>query len=163
MKRVALSILFLLSLTAVSAQSESYQTLRDHFTGQDDVHSFSISGLLCRAAMSMVIDEEDELMKKLVSDIDHVRFIVIPKQEFANQNLSVNGFKKFLVKDSFEEMMSVRDNGDHVTVFMREDGNKKNRYFVLVEEQHEVVAIEMKGYVDPELFKDGDNKITFNR
>lgn len=159
MKPVAIITFLVLSITSAFAQSKSFQALRDHFTGIEDVHSFSVSGFLCRAAVSMMADDEDQLLKNLMSDIDHIRFIVIPKGEFDKQRLTLGGFKKYLTKDSFEEMMSVRDNGDHVTVFMREDGNKKNRYFVLVEEQTEVVAIEMKGYIDPELFKDENNKI----
>jgi len=59
--------------------------------------------------------------------------------------------------------MSIRDNGEHINIFHRLDGNKKNRYFVLIEESDEVVALELKGYIDPELFKDGDNRITFSK
>lgn len=144
------------------AQSKSFQTLHDHFAGREDVHAFSINGFFCRLALSMAIDEDDELLRNLSRDIDHVRFMVIPKDEFYKQDLSVNGFKKYLLKDSFEQMMSVRDQGDNVNVYMREDGNHTNRYFVLVEETDEVVAIEMKGYIDPALFNTSDNKITLN-
>ena len=162
MKPLTLIIAFVLSISASFAQSKSFQTLRDHFIDEENVHTFSISGFFCRAAMSMALDEEDALLNDMINDIDHVRFMVIPKEEFQKQHLSVNGFKSYLAKDAFEEMMSVRENGEHVTVFMREDGNKKNRYFVLVEESDEVVAIEMKGYIDPQLFRENNNKITFN-
>ena len=163
MKSLALITVFVLGISASFAQSKSFQTLRDHFIDEENVHSFNISGFFCRAAMSFAIDDDDELLINMMNDIDHVRIIVIPKGEFKKQNLSVNGFKNYLAKDAFEEMMSVREKGDHVSVFMREDGNKKNRYFVLVEESDEVVAIEMKGYIDPELFKNENNKITFNQ
>jgi hypothetical protein len=36
---------------------------------------------------------------------------------------------------------------------MRSDG-KWNRYFVLIEQPDEVVAIELKGYLDPALLKE---------
>jgi len=161
MKKLILVVLLSCVSILTFAQSKSFQTLRDHFIDKEDVHSFSISGFLCRTALSIALSDEEE-WQKMTSDIDQIRFIVIPKEEFGKQNLSVNGFKNYLVKDSFEEMMSVRDKGDHVTFFHRLDSNKKNRYFVLVEDNHEVVAIEMKGYIDPELFKDGNNRITLN-
>lgn len=162
-KPAAIIALFVLGITSSFAQSKSFQTLRDHFRDSEDVHAFSINGFLCRAAMSIAMDEDDNVLQGMMSDINHVRFIVIPKEEFGKQHLTVGGFKKYLLKDAFEEMMSVRDKGDHVSIFMREDSNKKNSYFVLVEESDEVVAIEMKGYIDPELFRNENNKITFNK
>jgi hypothetical protein len=161
MKKLFAVLLVLISVSGF-AQSKSYQTLRDHFSGSENVHSFSIGGLLCKMAVN-IASKDEELLRNLMKDISHVRFIVIPKEEFRNQNLSVNGFKNYLSKDSFEEVLAVREKGDHVNVFHRTDGNKKNRYFVLVEESDEVVAIEMKGYIDPQLFKDENNKISLNR
>ena len=54
-----------------------------------------------------------------------------------------------LQKDSFASLATIHDKGDDISIFHRLDDNNKNRYFVLVEEQNEVVAIEMKGYIDP--------------
>lgn len=161
MKRFAITLLFFVITVSSFAQSESFQTLKDHFSGKDQVESFSLSGFWCRAAMSIVMDDEEEL-KAMMKEIDQVRFMVIPKIEFDKQNLSVNGFRKFITKDSFEEVMSIREHGEKINIFHRVDGNKKNRYFVLIEQENEVVALELKGYIDPEMFKDGDNRISFN-
>ena len=162
MKRLATIALLLISTFAFS-QSKSYQVLKDHFADEENVHSFNLSGFLCRTAVNMFMDDEEPVLKDLMNDIDHIRLMVIPREEFGNQNLSVNGFRSYLLKDSFDEVMTVRDKGDHVSIFHREEGNKKNRYFVLVEDESEVVAIEMKGYVDPEIFKNGDNRISLKK
>jgi len=77
------------------AQSKSFQTLKDHFADEEDVHAFSVSGFLCRAALNIVMEDDEEL-KGMLNDIDHIRFMVIPKSEFATQNLTVNGFRKFI-------------------------------------------------------------------
>lgn len=151
------------------AQSKSYQTLKDRFKDQPDVHSFSFGGWLCRAALSIAVnDDEDDvevrLLHKAMADINHVRFITIPKNEFKVQGLSVNGFRSYLKKDAFEELASVRDNGEVVTFYHKGDAARRNQYFVLIEDQHEVVAIEMKGYIDPEIFNSDDARITlYNR
>jgi len=112
-------------------------------------------------ALNMIMEDEEEL-KGMMNGIDHVRFIVIPKEEFKDQNLTVNGFRKVIANDSYEEVMSIHDKGDHINIFHRTEGNKKNRYFVLIEQPDEVVALELKGYIDPELFKNENNRITFN-
>jgi len=96
-------------------------------------------------------------------DIKHIRFMVIPKEEFTRQQLSVKGFRQVLQKDGFEMLAHVRDNGDDVSFLLREEGkDKKKRYFLVIEESDEMVAIEMKGFIDPEIFKDEKNKIALN-
>ncbi len=116
MKRFTLLTLFSIITVFSFAQSKSYQTLKDHFVDREEVHSFSMSGFLCRAALNIMLEDEEQL-KGMMKDIDHIRFMVIPKGEFANQNLTVNGFRNYITKDSFEEVMSIRDNGDHINVF----------------------------------------------
>ena len=151
----------IVSLT-VQAQSDAYQTLRNHFIDKPDVHAFSMSGLLCRMAAGMMAPQES-VLRQALRDIKHIRFMVIPKEEFARQQLSVKGFRQVLQKDGFEMLAHVRERGDDVSFLLREEGkDKKKRYFVLVEESDEVVAIEMKGYIDPEIFKDENNKISLN-
>lgn len=166
MKRFPLIALFSLIIVFSFAQSKSFQTLCDHFKDKEEVYAFSISGFLCRAAINLVMEDEEQL-KGMMKDIDHIRFMVIPKGEFVNQDLTVNGFRKYITKDSFEEVMSIRDKGEHINIFHRLDPDRyqgrKNRYFVLIEESDEVVALELKGYIDPELFKDGGNRITLNK
>ena len=161
MKRINFGILFLSVTTLGFSQSKSYQALHNHFAGKEDVHSFSLSGFLCRAALTFV--SHDDQVRSMAKDIHHVRFMVIPREEFGKQDLSVNGFKAFLAKDSFEPLASIRDHGDHVSVFHRSEGNQKDRYFVLVEEPGEVVAIEMKGYIDPSIFNNKEHRITSNQ
>lgn len=163
--RYYLLTLLLAGSLAAQAQSKSYEALMDRFKGQPDVHSFSLGGWLCRAALSLAVLEEDEdpevrLLHRAMADINHVRFIVIPKEEFRAQGVSVNGFRKYLERDHFELMADVKDNGDHVTFYHRETGQRKAQYFVLIEESDEVVAIEMKGYVDPEIFNTAEARIT---
>ncbi|MBY0435022.1 MAG: DUF4252 domain-containing protein [Cyclobacteriaceae bacterium] len=162
-KATLLSLIVLAGALTLSAQSKSFQALRDHFADRENVHAFSLSGFLCRTALRIALSDDPSL-RAMARDINHVRFIVIPKDEFAKQKLSVNGFKGYLAKDKFEVMATVRDKGEVVSFFHRLDDNKKDRYFVLVEESREVVAIELKGYIDPSIFKNGNNRlITLDR
>jgi hypothetical protein len=130
------------------AQSKSNNILKDKFNDQPDVHSFSFAGWMGRLVLRMADEHE---FKDAIKHLQHVRFIEIPKAEFAAQNVSVKGFKNVLLADSFQELAFIRDNGEEVTIYLREGNNHKNHYFVLVEEEQEVVAIELKGYLDPQL------------
>jgi hypothetical protein len=127
------------------AQSNSYQALKDKFKGESDVYSFSVSGWVGRAVLKLAGEQE---FSEAIKDLKHVRLISIPKKEFAAQQVSVKGFKKILKHDYFQELAFIRDNGDEVSIYLREGNNHKNHYFVLVEEEDEVVAIELNGYID---------------
>lgn len=144
--KILLVLMFVASFAM--AQSKSYSILKDKFIDQPDVHSFSFSGWMGRLVLRMVDEHE---FRDAIKELQHVRFIEIPKAEFAAQNLSVKGFKNILMKDSFQELAFIRDNGEEITIYLREGNNHKNHYFVLVEEEQQVVAIELKGYLDPQL------------
>jgi hypothetical protein len=127
------------------AQSDSYQTLKDTFKGGDDVFSISVNGMLCRTALRLADEHE---FCDAITDIKNIRVIVIPSTEFRRKDLSVTGFKKILKEDSFTELATVRDSGDDVSIFLQENSKNRDRYFFLIDEGDEVIALEMKGSLD---------------
>ena len=159
MKKLNILIVLVLLTSGAFAQSKSYNTLKEKFIDSPDVHSFSISGWVGRLVLRMTDEHE---FKNAIKELDHVRILIIPRAEFAAQNLSIKGFKNLLIQDSFEELAFIRENDEDVTVYLREGKNKKNHYFVLVEEAQEVVAIELKGYLDPELLNNS-SKLASNK
>jgi hypothetical protein len=144
MKGIKILVLLLGSIGA-QAQSKSYQMLKDNFIDQPDVHSFSVSGWMGRTILNLAGEFE---FKEAIRELKHIRLMTIPSSEFENRNLTINGFKRVLLQDSYQELAFIRDNGDDVSIYIKEGNNNKNHYFVLVEEEQEVVAIEMKGYID---------------
>ncbi len=129
------------------AQSRSYETLRNKFRGKEGVHSFSIGGILLRAALGIVAHDEDPLRQSM-RNVSHVRFMVIPEDAFAEEKVSVNGFKNYLKNDSYDQVAEIKEKGERITIFHRGEGNRDGRYFVLVEDNGEVVAMEIKGDMD---------------
>jgi len=161
MKSISLLIaVVLLAATGSLAQSNSYQALKDKFKGQPEVHSLALSGWMGRLVLNMAGEYE---FRKAIKDLKHIRFITIPRSVFSEQQVSVQGFKKVLRQDSFEEMALIREHGEEVSIYLREGNNHKNRYFVLVEEASEVVAIEFKGYLDPELLNPKNTTLAINK
>lgn len=147
MKKLHIVLALAASITYGSAQSDSYITLKDTFKGGRDVHHFGVSGGFCRMILALADEHE---FRNAIMDVRNVKFIVIPKDEFNSRHLSLQGFKKILSQDNFHELANFRDHGDDVTFFIQETNRNKNRYFILVEENDDVVGIEIKGYVDPD-------------
>lgn len=157
MKRVSLPLLALLISVSTFSQSNSFQALKNNFSDRPDVHSFTVNGFFCRMVLGMAGEWE---FKEAINDVQQIRLITIPAEEFKAQGLSVNGFKKLLAKDSFEELASIRDNGDDVNFYLQSKG-KKNRYMILVQQPDEVVVIEMKGDIDINLLLEKDKSLSF--
>lgn len=148
MKKLYILLALAASTIFAYAQSDSYITLKDTFKGGRDVHHFSVSGGLCRLILAMADEHE---YRDAIMDVSSVKFIVIPKAEFYSRKVSVQGFKQILSQDNFHQLANFRDHGDDVTFFIQENNRKnKNHYFILVEENNEIVGIEIKGYVDPD-------------
>jgi hypothetical protein len=153
MKLLTISAVLLILLTSTSllAQSDSYHALREKFRGERDVIALHASGAFARTIL-WVAGEKD--FKDAIGDVDDIRFIVIPKRAFRANDVSLNGFKKIAREDSFEEVARVKDHGDDVTLMMQTSYSNKhneNRYLVVVDSNEEVVVMEIKGYVDPNL------------
>jgi len=153
-------VAILLAATSSIAQSNSYQALKEKFKEEPDVHSFSFSGWMGRLILNMAGEHE---FRNAIKDLNHMRVITIPRSAFSAQQVSVKGFKKLLKQDSFEELAFIRDNGEEVSIYLREGNNHKNHYFVLVEEEQEVVAIELKGYLDPKLLNPENTTLAVNK
>ncbi|MBX2914795.1 MAG: DUF4252 domain-containing protein [Cyclobacteriaceae bacterium] len=154
-----IKILLSLVVVAVSmssmAQSRSYNALKDNFKGQPDVHSFSVNGWFGRMILNMAGESE---VRQAIQDLKHVRLITIPRHEFNNRNLSVNGFKSLMRQDGFEDLAQIKDNGEVVSIYIQEGKSKtNNRYLMLIEEPSEIVAIELTGYIDPSKLVPSEN------
>ncbi|MGC3943900.1 MAG: DUF4252 domain-containing protein [Chryseolinea sp.] len=142
---------FTLTYQESVAQSQSFQTFKNKFAGEEDVHCFNVSGFVVRSVLGMAGEHE---AKEAVRGIHKVRLAVVPRDAFEAQNVSVKGFRRILHQDNFDEMMSFRENGDAVTVFSNSPSHHNDQcYMMLVESDDEIVLIEILGHVNEAYFK----------
>lgn len=150
MKSILFTIITIVAFTvSTNAQIDSFQTIKNKFGWRDNVHSFSGSGFLARTVLWLAGEHD---YKNSINDVRSVRLITIPKQAFADANVTVNGLKKLLRKDSYETLAEVKDHDDDVTLYMQSSKKSSiNRYFLLVDNKTELVAIELRGSIDPQI------------
>jgi len=146
--KLLLALVFVtVGLSTTWAQSRSYNALKDNFKGQFDVHSFSVNGWFGRMILNMAGENE---VRAAIQELKYARLITIPRHEFNNRNLTVNGFKSLLKQDGFEDLAQIIDKHDVVSIYVQEGKTRtNNRYLMLIEESSEIVAIELTGYIDP--------------
>jgi hypothetical protein len=151
MKLSALIIAFLISVNFCVGQSKTFKTLKNKFRHHDGVSHFSASGIFARTALRIAGDHE---YRKAVTQLKSIRFITIPKAAFEREDVSVGGLKKLAVSDSFQEMLTVADHDDQVSLFIRPGKKDRfNKYFLVVDDAEEVVVVEIKGQIDPEIIR----------
>jgi len=153
MKKLILPLLLIAAGFAAHAQSKSYQDLRRNFAGEPEVKSFGFGAPVCRLLVN-ILGREDEEMLEALKGVKHIRFMTIPTEAFADRGLSVRGFQSRLEKDNFELMAAFSDDGSDFTIYHRPEKNE-DRYFLLIEDGDELVAVEMKGHIDPNAFRHG--------
>ncbi len=142
-------IISVLLTSSALAQSNSFLKFKEKFSNADGVHCFSTNGFLAKTVLWMAGEHE---YHKAIKEIQNVSLITAPKSAFRAEGVTVAGFKKVLRDDSFEELAHVRDNGDDVTIYLKTTQSKSSRYMILVEDSDNVVAIEIRGYIDPKFF-----------
>ncbi|SKC78710.1 DUF4252 domain-containing protein [Ohtaekwangia koreensis] len=154
MKNILALVLITASLSTF-AQSESFLTLKEKFGDSRNVTSISVGGFILRTAL--LISGEDHYRDEF-GDVSNVRLINIPIEELDKRNLKISGFKKVLRNDNFEEVVSASEDGEHVTIYMQERKRNKNLYFLLIEGEDQILAIEIKGYLDPKKLLETNSK-----
>ncbi|MFZ6011509.1 MAG: DUF4252 domain-containing protein [Bacteroidota bacterium] len=160
MKTTTLTLLLLITTISFSpAQSDSFQTLREKFSGRKNTFCFGTSGFFARTALWMAGEYE---YIEAIEEVKSIRVIVIPKSSFQRLGLTVDGYKKFVAKDSFEKLAHMKDHGDDVAVYIQETNSRHNRYQVIVESGDEVVVVEVKGYIDPGILLKKDCDLAYH-
>lgn len=147
MKFNVTAALVILFSSTLLAQTSGMRTLKDRFKGEENVHSFKLGGIMARVVFKLVADDEE--IKDAIQDIRSVDVISIPKEAFAEQHVSVKGYKKFLEEKGFVSLMDVRDKGDHISIYLAPESGKFERYLIVADEDAEVTVIELKGHIDP--------------
>lgn len=142
-----ITVMFVLMASMTFCQSKSFVSLKEHFKGKEDVHCFTVGSFFVNLVLKFADDDEFDF--DAIKNIGSIHLITIPKRHFEGNNLSVNGYKRFIQKeDEYEELMDVSEKGEHVTLFMKNYSEQNNRYLILIDNGGDVTAVEFKGYVD---------------
>jgi hypothetical protein len=150
MRKLLLSTMVLALMAGTAfGQSDSFNALRDRFKGKEQVESFSIGGFFVNLVIELANDET--LNGDAFRNMGGMHLITIPKRHFQSAGLTLDGYRRYIRKeDGYEPLVEIRENGEHVSIYIKPIHDQQNRYLVLIDEADEVTAIEFKGYVDVE-------------
>jgi hypothetical protein len=151
-----LTLFILLVPSFVFSQSNSFSSLKENFAGGEDVVHVILGGFFMRTAIWMM--DEDDSWLEAAEGVKNFRFMNIPKREFEERGLKLNSFRKFVMKDNFQQLLTVKENGEWVEFYIQEGEKNKNRYLVIAEAEDEVSVFELTGFIDLEKLAERNRK-----
>jgi hypothetical protein len=150
--------LIVTGLNTAYSQSHSFQTLQNNFSQSENVYAFQASGFLARTMLWLA----GQHVTKAFKEVSNVRLISIPKSGFKEIGLSVAGFRKILHEDYYEELEGIRSEGNRINIYLQSRKNPaQNKYPILIDNPEDVVAVEIKGYIDPAILQAKPEKLCY--
>jgi len=140
MKNLFFSLSFLCLSISISAQLSSVEDFCKQYSGMEEVTSLNFSGPLINFIFSQVETEETEL----VSKITNVRLLLVEKGEV----VSLGAYKKLIKsvkRDDFEEFMRLKDDGQSIDFYLREDGDTITDVLITVYGDDGFVLLSLEG------------------
>ena len=87
--------------------------------------------------------DDNEGHQKVMDKITQVRLLV-SEENLVSKNDYLR-FAKSLKKDSFEDLMQIKDQGSNIDIMIREQGDKITDVILLVEDHGDFVMISLEG------------------
>lgn len=139
MKKLILICLTLIINQIAFSQTEAIDKfVRKYKRGAKEKTDITLPGFVVRFGLNFV--DEDDLegvdVKRLARKISELRIVNIEK-DWTDDSKKPD-FQQFLNEvraEKFEELMTVRDNGEHVNILIREKGNFIRDFLVIVDEK----------------------------
>ena len=109
----------------------------------DDARAF----MIYHSSLNMLNIEDNEDFTRVVRDIDRIKVLIIDKSEseFASSNLS--DLRETLTDRSYEELMTFDSKENNIAVFIQEDDEDIEGFFLYMDEGESFTAIDVRGSI----------------
>jgi hypothetical protein len=156
-------LLFLLAMLLLFSSCEYNPGVSEAFTKyrfKDGVTTITIPGWVINLAANFGDIEKSE--RELLQSIDKVRVLVVEDDDLnARINLHREFSTKINRKNDYEELMTVRDKNEDITIFGKMDEFVIKEMVILVGGEDNAM-IYVRGEIDPRILKEQINKNNVN-
>lgn len=139
-----LTFLSLLFVTQSKAQSAVDEFI-SYYKGYDNALQLSFPGFIARIGIDIAAKEEPSLAS-LSNRISSLRFLILD-QHVDGLNSDLRFLKKDLNREGFETLFMVRDDGDEVHLFLKEDPKHRDQLILLIQgaDEDNLLLFQLKG------------------
>ena len=149
MKNILIAIAMLAIPMSGFCQHESIEQFYNKYIEHEKVTDINLNGWVLSLA-SLIADEEtgEEVLKK----ITQLRIMVADEKNIVSKN-DLKKLMKDVRKNSFEDLMTVRDGNDRINFMIREDGDTITNVLVIVNGDTEFILLSLEGALNFEDLK----------
>lgn len=139
------NLLFLTLLTLLPAlglaQSRHITQFYNQYKSYEDVTNINLRGFVLKLAGNFVDDED---ARKIIRKVSHLRLLVVEDTHLVTVT-DYTALIKGLKSDRFEELMQIREGGERIDFYLREDGDRITDVIMLLRGDDEFLMLSLEG------------------
>lgn len=97
------------------------------------------------SSLNMLNIDDDPEFARMISDIEKIKVLRINKEEDNFDSEAIGVLKKDLTDRDFEELMTVKSKDYDIGIYIHEDGDDVEGFFLLMDEDETFMAIDVLG------------------
>jgi uncharacterized protein DUF4252 len=136
--RIILPILLLMSSLLGQAQSKVMRHLADDYPD-----AFVL--MFYHSSLNMLNIDDDPDFARMIRDIDRIKVLRIDKEADNFTGDALTSLKSELRDRGFEELMIIKSKGYDIGVYINEDDDEIEGFFLLMNEENNFTAIDVLG------------------
>lgn len=145
MKRLILSVLIAITAFAAHAQHDYF----DKYADMEGVTSVYVSKTMFKFIQRLPIESDDVDMSGIIKKLDGLYILTTEEPEIMEALRKETAFIN--KKGGYEELMRVKEDGEKVTIYMKEQKNARTEYVLIMDStDEEFVVMIFSGTLQPE-------------
>lgn len=139
MKKIHFLLLFMIPLHML-AQGPTMKELSEQYT---EARSF----MIYHSSLNMLNIEDNEDFARVVHDIDRIKILIIDKSEYDFTAENLSEVREMLGTRAYEELMTIDSKENKIAVFIQEDDDDIEGFFLYMDEEDSFTAIDVRGSI----------------
>ena len=103
--------------------------------------------MIYHSSLNMLNIEDNEDFTRVVRDIDRIKVLIIDKSESEFTSSNLDDLRETLEDRSYEELMTFDSKENNIAVFIQEDDEDIEGFFLYMEEEESFTAIDVRGSI----------------
>ena len=141
-------LLFLQSCMVSRHPNMAFFDNADYDFGNAEFTSINVPVWLAKPFMKNALRKDDE-SKEVINLIKKVKKIRMMTVENGDQKM-LTDFSKYLNKNNYEDWITIKHDGENVNIQALQNGDQINKLMILVNSDHDLVFVDIKGKFSPE-------------
>ncbi len=140
MKKLIIAIAIMVIPFLASSQHECIEKFYDKHVGNEKITDISLNGWILSLASEISDDEGDKILEKITK----LRIMIAEKNNTISKT-EIKQLMKDVRKNKFEDLMTIRDDGNQINFMIRENNNTITNVLVVIRGDDDFILLSLEG------------------